>query len=1263
MLCRLFDDTVFDLLPLTPTATGRQFDFNVQTNNGDGDNEEYGMIFTGNLVLAAGGNFDFRLNSDDGSQLYIDGELIVNHDGAHGASNVTTTNVALSSGTHDVRVFFYENGGGDSLDVEWTPTGTGGGFADLNLSMVAPLSCPADPKFQLDYGDAAPYGIAAHALTFDLDYALGSTLPDVEEASPANAAADGDDNVGDDEDADPVFTAFTIDSTGLYVVSVPVTNSGAASATLAGWIDFDDDGVFETDEFASATVANGATSVDLSFDLDAVTQVAGATFARFRIARDSTLSGTVFNLSSATATGVFPEGEVEDYPLTIFGPADYGDAPDTTAGNGAEDYSTLAANGGPEHGIISTLFLGSTAPDDDTDAFEDGTDNNGNATDDDNGGDEGVAQLLSAVTEFPALALGTSSYSINVDVFNNTGGNANLYAWIDFDKNGLFDEDELATGAAITVPTSGVSQVANILWSSFPGISGGGTYLRVRLTTDTPAAVGGGEDERSVGVLTDGEVEDYSITVSNDDYGDAPVSYTTLFADNGPRHDVSAANLFIGTTAPDGDTNGFGDGVDNNGDATDDDATFSADESIAELLSSGAANFPELSASESTYTLAVDVTNTSGAAATLHGWIDFDNDGTFDTDERTQISVPTATNDNTVSLVWTLPVGPSEVVVSDTFARFRIRLDSDASTSPSGPATSGEVEDYPFSIVDLDYGDAPDPSGSNTADDYSTLAANGGPAHIIVSTLFLGSTLADGDVDGFEDGVDNNGSATDDDAGGDEGISQLLTSGSSFPALDTGDASYSINVDVFNNTGANANLFAWIDFDSNGVFDEDELASSTTTVNSLAATQVKTINWTSLPGISAGTTYMRVRITSDTPVAVGGGADERSVGVLNGGEVEDYIITVGNLDYGDAPAPYNTLLADNGPRHSISDNLYLGDSETGNVINNILTDLDTDGYVDGIDDTGNAGDDDINDASNNADENLDDLINAGAAFPQLLTAATSYSFDINFNNQTGSAARIYAWIDFDQSGTFDVDEAIDGLFGQGDSQIANLTWSFIPNDIQAGLTYARFRISSTPLIAAGSGEDVRSLGFLSNGEIEDHAITIDGVDFGDAPSSYGTLLANSGARHEIGAGNVFIGSVVPDGDSNGFGNGIDGSGNATDDDTELTADEGISDLLNSGAASFPTLQATDLTYTLTVDVTNTTATDATLHGWIDFDDSGTFDADERTEIAVTNGTTDAPVSLAWTLPVGPGEVEISATFARFRIRLDTDASQRVGNGR
>lgn len=48
---------------------------------------------------------------------------------------------------------------------------------------------------------------------------------------------------------------------------------------------------------------------------------------------------------------------------------------------------------------------------------------------------------------------------------------------------------------------------------------------------------------------------------------------------------------------------------------------------------------------------------------------------------------------------------------------------------------------------------------------------------------------------------------------------------------------------------------------------------------------------------------------------------------LQAGEVEDYLVTIEPaLDFGDAPATFGTLLANNGPRHVVALDFHLGAS-------------------------------------------------------------------------------------------------------------------------------------------------------------------------------------------------------------------------------------------------------------------------------------------------------------------------------------------------
>jgi Ca2+-binding RTX toxin-like protein len=84
----------------------------------------YAADYQANLSIATAGTYGFSLNSDDGSALYIDGALVVNDDGAHGAVTVSGQ-VALTAGTHAVEVRYFQAGGGQTLTLT-APTGANG---------------------------------------------------------------------------------------------------------------------------------------------------------------------------------------------------------------------------------------------------------------------------------------------------------------------------------------------------------------------------------------------------------------------------------------------------------------------------------------------------------------------------------------------------------------------------------------------------------------------------------------------------------------------------------------------------------------------------------------------------------------------------------------------------------------------------------------------------------------------------------------------------------------------------------------------------------------------------------------------------------------------------------------------------------------------------------------------------------------------------------------------------------------------------------
>jgi hypothetical protein len=204
------------------------------------------------------------------------------------------------------------------------------------------------------------------------------------------------------------------------------------------------------------------------------------------------------------------------------------------------------------------------------------------------------------------------------------------------------------------------------------------------------------------------------------DFGDAPDvaagtgtgEYQTTLADGGPQHRVDPA-ILMGANI-DAEADAF-----QNADATGDDTTALDDED-------GLVNpVGDLSLTiGQTPTVDVNVTNTTGTAATLFGWIDYNANGIFEVSESASIAVPDGTTAGTVTL--TFAEVPADYV-GDTFARFRLTTDTSITTAtPGGLAEDGEVEDYAATIGSVTVQIAPIAS--------QTIAAGTGSVDLVVAS-------------------------------------------------------------------------------------------------------------------------------------------------------------------------------------------------------------------------------------------------------------------------------------------------------------------------------------------------------------------------------------------------------------------------------------------------------------------------------------------------------------------------------------------------
>ena len=114
---------VWDRLPdfdsLSPVATGTATTFDLSVAN---QSDFFGIRYRACLNVPADNTYTFFTYSDDGSRLFIDGNLVVDNDGLHAAREASGS-VTLTAGMHPMEVQFFERAGVEVLTVSWQGPG------------------------------------------------------------------------------------------------------------------------------------------------------------------------------------------------------------------------------------------------------------------------------------------------------------------------------------------------------------------------------------------------------------------------------------------------------------------------------------------------------------------------------------------------------------------------------------------------------------------------------------------------------------------------------------------------------------------------------------------------------------------------------------------------------------------------------------------------------------------------------------------------------------------------------------------------------------------------------------------------------------------------------------------------------------------------------------------------------------------------------------------------------------------------------------
>jgi hexosaminidase len=78
----------------------------------------FGLRFSGFLNINKKGIYYFRLESDDGSRMFLNGELFIDNDGYHSSKSVSS-GAALQKGYYPIEIQYFQGGGGAKIELNW----------------------------------------------------------------------------------------------------------------------------------------------------------------------------------------------------------------------------------------------------------------------------------------------------------------------------------------------------------------------------------------------------------------------------------------------------------------------------------------------------------------------------------------------------------------------------------------------------------------------------------------------------------------------------------------------------------------------------------------------------------------------------------------------------------------------------------------------------------------------------------------------------------------------------------------------------------------------------------------------------------------------------------------------------------------------------------------------------------------------------------------------------------------------------------------
>jgi len=134
--------------------------------------QNYGFLWTGYIIVPTTGSYTFRTTSSAGSKLFLgslngfgssysfSGTPIVNNDGTHGSTTVTSSTISLTAGVYPIAVAYMQLTGSASIGISWKTPGSS------NYATI-PNSALNDAAVNNGNAPAAPSNLVATTLSYN----------------------------------------------------------------------------------------------------------------------------------------------------------------------------------------------------------------------------------------------------------------------------------------------------------------------------------------------------------------------------------------------------------------------------------------------------------------------------------------------------------------------------------------------------------------------------------------------------------------------------------------------------------------------------------------------------------------------------------------------------------------------------------------------------------------------------------------------------------------------------------------------------------------------------------------------------------------------------------------------------------------------------------------------------------------------------------------------------------------------------------------